>query len=66
MSVAFAIRVAAGEPLLGLPRILPLPVDAAGLDLVPIKTVAMVAGLTTMWVVSRATAARCPAVQLGP
>ena len=65
MAVAFAIRVAAGEPLLGLPRLLPLPLDAAGLDTIPIKSVAMVAGLVTMWGVSRATQARCPAVPLG-
>ena len=29
MLVAFAIRVSAGEPLLGLPRLLPLPQDAS-------------------------------------
>ena len=65
MSVAFAIRVSAGEPLLGLPRLLPLPQDAHGLDTLPIKTIAMVSGLVTMWAVSRLTAARCPAVRLG-
>ncbi len=32
MAVAFGLRVAAGEPFLGLPRLLPLPLDAAGLD----------------------------------
>jgi high affinity choline transporter 7 len=64
MGVAAALRGAAGEPLLGLPRLLPLPVDAAGLDTVPIKTVAMLAGLVTMWAVSRATQDRCPAVPL--
>jgi high affinity choline transporter 7 len=62
MSVAFAIRVSAGEPLLGLPRLLPVPQDGSGLDTWPIKTTAMVAGLAVMWVVSRLTAARCPAV----
>jgi hypothetical protein len=39
-------------------------VDAAGLDTVPIKTVVMLAGLVTMWAVSRATQDRCPAVSL--
>jgi high affinity choline transporter 7 len=64
MLVAFAIRVSAGEPLLGLPRLLPLPQDASGLDTVPIKTIAMISGLVVMWCVSRLTAARCPAVPL--
>ena len=64
MLVAFAIRVSAGEPLLGLPRVLPLAQDANGLDTLPIKTIAMVAGLVTMWIVSRLTAARCPTVPL--
>lgn len=64
MSVAFILRAAAGEPLLGLPRLLPLPVDAAGLDTVPIKTLAMVTGLVTMWAVSRITQAACPPVAL--
>jgi len=64
MAVAVVLRTAAGEPLLGLPRWLPLPVDAAGLDTVPIKTVAMVSGLATMWVVSRITQTGCPPVPL--
>jgi high affinity choline transporter 7 len=64
MAVAFSIRVAAGEPLLGLPRLLPLPRDAAGLDTVPIKTIAMLAGLTTMWALSRMTQTGCPPVAL--
>jgi high affinity choline transporter 7 len=64
MLVAFAIRVSAGEPLIGLPRLLPLPQDANGLDTVPIKTIAMIAGLVVMWSVSRLTAVRCPAVPL--
>lgn len=64
MFVAFSIRVAAGEPLLGLPRLLPLPQDAAGLDTVPIKTIAMLAGLATMWMASRLTRERCPPIAL--
>ena len=64
MAVAFTIRVAAGEPLLGLPRLLPLLVDASGLTSVPIKTIAMLAGLATMWIVSRLTARRCPPITL--
>jgi high affinity choline transporter 7 len=64
MAVSFALRIAAGEPLLGLPMLLPLPVDATGAPTVPIKTIAMLAGLTTMWAVSRVSAARCAAVPL--
>jgi len=65
MSVAFLLRASAGEPLLGLPRLIPLPVDASGLDTVPIKTAAMVTGLVTMWAVSRITQDACPPVALG-
>jgi high affinity choline transporter 7 len=64
MAVSALLRVAAGEPLLGLPLLLPLPLDATGTPLVPVKTIAMLAGLATMWIVSRATAASCPAVPL--
>jgi high affinity choline transporter 7 len=64
MAVAFSIRASAGEAMLGLPRLLPLPVDGSGLDLLPIKTIAMLAGLATMWAVSRMTSRRCPAVAL--
>ena len=63
MAVSFAVRIGAGEPLLGLPMLLPLPVDAAGAD-APVKTIAMLAGLVTMWVVSRATQSACPAIPL--
>ena len=64
MAVSFAVRIGAGEPLLGLPMLLPLPVDAAGATTVPIKTIAMLAGLVTMWSVSRLTADRCAPVEL--
>lgn len=61
MAVSFALRLSIGEPLLGLPRMLPLPLDAGGTPTLPVKTIAMLAGLVTMGVVSRATATRCPA-----
>jgi len=64
MAVAVVLRVGAGEPLLGLPRLWPIPTDAAGVAALPFKTLTMLAGLLTMWTVSRATAARCPAVPL--
>jgi high affinity choline transporter 7 len=59
MAVAFGLRLAIGEPLLGLPRLLPVPADAAGLALLPVKTLIMVTALATMWTASRATARRC-------
>jgi high affinity choline transporter 7 len=64
MTVSFLLRVGAGEPLLGLPVLLPFATDASGAPTGPVKTVAMLAGLVTMWAVSRATAERCPAVPL--
>ena len=64
MAVAVVLRVGAGEPLLGLPRFWPIPAYAAGVAALPFKTLTMLAGLLTMWTVSRATAARCPAVPL--
>jgi hypothetical protein len=50
--------------LLGLPVLLPLPVDAAGAVRIPIKSIAMLAGLASMWLVSRATQTACPAIPL--
>jgi high affinity choline transporter 7 len=64
MAVSFAVRIGAGEPLLGLPMLLPLPVDTSGATTIPIKTIAMLAGLATMWIVSRVTADRCSSVPL--
>jgi len=67
MAVSAVLRVLAGEPLLGLPRLLPLPEDRFGVTTVPFRTIAMLAGLVTIWTVSRLTAARCPARALaGP
>lgn len=64
MAVSAALRVSAGEPLLGLPRLVTLPEDAAGVTTMPYRTVAMVAGLVTIWAVSRLTGGRCPALPL--
>jgi high affinity choline transporter 7 len=52
--------------MLGLPMLLPLPVDASGAITIPIKSIAMVAGLVSMWVVSRATQSACPPIPLEP
>jgi solute carrier family 5 (high affinity choline transporter), member 7 len=59
MSVAFVLRIAIGEPLLGLPRLLPIATDAAGLATLPIKTLIMAATFASMWTVSRMTARQC-------
>lgn len=66
MAVSFALRVSAGEPLLGLPRLLAVPLDEAGTPTLPVKTIAMLSGLAAMWIVSRLTAARCRPVPLEP
>ena len=60
MAASTILRVSAGEPLLGLPRLVPLPVDAEGVATVPYRTIAMLAGLVTMWAVSRLTQRQCP------
>lgn len=64
MFVAAALRLTAGEPLLGLPRLIPLPVDEFGVTTVPYRTVAMAAGLVTIWGVSRLSSTRCPSLPL--
>jgi high affinity choline transporter 7 len=66
MAVSFVLRVSVGEPLLGLPRLLSIPLDDAGAPTLPVKTIAMMSGLATIWAVSRLTAARCPAIPLEP
>jgi high affinity choline transporter 7 len=64
MAVSTVLRLSAGEPLLGLPRLVPLPVDEFGVTNVPFRTLAMAAGLVTIWVVSRLTSTRCPSLPL--
>jgi high affinity choline transporter 7 len=49
-SVSFVLRVGAGEPLLGLPALIPYP------DVVPFRVVAAAAGLILLPLISRATA----------
>ena len=60
--VSFTLRFGGGEPVLGIPRLLPYPmVDAAsGAVLFPFRTTAMLVGLLTIIVLSRATQRRCP------
>lgn len=63
LAVSFVLRFGGGEPVLGIPRILPYPMidSASGAVLFPFRTTAMLAGLLTIIVVSRLTQARCPA-----
>ena len=57
LAVALFLRVGGGEPVLGIPTLLPYPmVDDAGTVLFPFRTLAMVSGLVTILVVSRLTA----------
>ncbi len=62
LAVSFVLRVGGGEPVLGIPRLLPYPmIDASsGAVLFPFRTTAMLAGLVTILVVSRLTASKCP------
>ncbi|NKB87252.1 MAG: sodium:solute symporter [Acidobacteria bacterium] len=53
--VTVLLRLGAGEPALGLPRLLPYPmIDAAtGVSMFPFRTFTMLCGLVTLMVVSR-------------
>ena len=54
--VAFIMRFGGGEPIFGLPALLPYPmIDASGAVLFPFKTLSMFCGLMTIVVVSRLT-----------
>jgi high affinity choline transporter 7 len=74
-AVSLILRLGAGEPLLGLPTLLPYPhlcssflpgepadwYDPQGVVIAPFKLIAMLAGLVLLPLVSRLTAARWPA-----
>lgn len=64
--ISFVLRFGGGEPALGIPQILPYPMvdPTSGLVLFPFRTLAMVSGLMAIFVVSRVTQKRCPAVGL--
>jgi len=67
LAVSFVLRFGGGEPVLGIPRLIPYPmIDAAsGAVLFPFRTTAMLAGLLTIVLVSRLTARRDPPRALG-
>ncbi len=59
--VAATLRLGGGEPALGLPRWLPYPmVDSDGIINFPFRTTSMLAGLVTIFMVSRLTARLSP------
>lgn len=51
-AVGLLLRLGGGEPFLGLPATLPYPLGSN----FPFRTLAMLSGLATIWLVSRATA----------
>lgn len=51
--VALLLRIGGGEPLLGIPALLPYPTDADGIIQIPFKGMAMLAGLFGNMLVSR-------------
>ena len=67
LAVSFVLRFGGGEPVLGLPRLLPYPMidPASGAVFFPFRTLSMLAGLITIIVVSRLTAGRCRPRPLG-
>ncbi|MEM7035910.1 MAG: sodium:solute symporter family protein [Bacteroidota bacterium] len=58
--VALTLRFGGGDPTLGIPTILPYGTGADGVVTFPFKTLAMVAGLLTILLVSRLTAKHLP------
>ena len=60
--VALSIRTGSGEPTLAIPSAIPYPLTdpLGGETYFPFRTVAMLAGLCTIWLVSYATAAWSP------
>jgi high affinity choline transporter 7 len=57
-TVGLVLRLGGGEPYLGLPALIPYPLQTPDGCHFPFRTVAMLGGLATIWLVSRATASR--------
>lgn len=55
-AIGLVLRLGGGEPYLGLPATLPYPLQTPDGCHFPFRTVAMLSGLATIWLVSRATA----------
>ncbi|MCB9300959.1 MAG: sodium:solute symporter family protein [Lewinellaceae bacterium] len=62
--VAFILRFGGGDPTLGLPVLLPYPMVEDGVVLFPFRTLAMLAGLFSIIIVSRLTQRWAPAKEL--
>lgn len=62
--VAFVLRFGGGEPVLGIPTIIPYPMLEDGVVLFPFRTLAMVSSLLTIFIVSKLTARICPPLPL--
>ncbi len=62
--VAFILRIGGGEPVLGIPQLIPYPWVEDGVVLFPFRTLAMVSSLITIYVVSKLTAKICPPLPL--
>ncbi len=64
--VSFVMRFGGGEPILGIPALLPYPmIDASGAVLFPFKTLTVLCALITIIVVSRLTLDRAAPQTLG-
>jgi high affinity choline transporter 7 len=57
---AFILRFGGGDPILGIPALIPYPATPDGAVLFPYKTFAMLSGLSAIIIVSRLTQARYP------
>jgi high affinity choline transporter 7 len=58
--VSFILRFGGGVPTLGIPNIIPYPMEnEMGMILFPFRTLAMVSGLLTIILISRLTSAVC-------
>jgi high affinity choline transporter 7 len=61
LAVSFVLRFGGGDPLLHIPQFIPYPWwDPVAGTLFPFKTVAMLGGLLSIFLVSKATARVCP------
>jgi high affinity choline transporter 7 len=59
--VSFVLRFGGGDPVLGIPQIIPYPWwDPKNGTLFPFKTIAMLCGLVSIYIVSRLTCRRFP------
>lgn len=58
--VSFVLRIGGGEPMLGIPALLPYPASEDGASYFPFRTLATAAGFLTILLVSLATQRVCP------